>query len=205
MNASYSELRARARESLRGNWGKAIGGFLLAILMAAVIGLINYLIPVLGNVISFLISGAISLGLISFYLGIARKEDPPVSEVFSGFAQFIKAFCLYFMIGLFTFLWTLLFVIPGIIAAFRYSQAYFILRDNPDIGVLEAINESKQIMKGNKWRYFVLQLTFIGWAILAAIPFGLGYLWLCPYISVTQAHFYDEVTGRNSPPTPDSF
>lgn len=207
MNASYSELRARARDSLRGNWGKAVGGFVLSMLMAAVIGLINYLVPFLGNLVSILVSGAISLGLISFYMGIARKENPPVSEVFSGFSHFIKAFCLYFMIGLFTLLWTLLFIIPGIIAAFRYSQAYFILRDNPDIGVMEAINESKQIMKGNKWRFFVLQLTFIGWAILAAIPFGLGFLWLCPYISVTQAHFYDDVTGRGQgqAPAPDSF
>ncbi|SFE78187.1 Uncharacterized membrane protein [Paenibacillus catalpae] len=205
MNASYSELRARARDSLRGNWGKAIGGFVLSMLMAAVVSLLNYLIPILGNLVGILISGSISLGLISFFLGIARKENPPVSEVFSGFSLFIKAFCLYFMIGLFTFLWTLLLIIPGIIAALRYSQAYFILRDNPDIGVMDAIRESRQLMIGNKWRYFVLQLTFIGWAILAAIPFGIGYLWLCPYISVTQAHFYDNVTGRSQAPAPDSF
>ncbi|GLX70318.1 DUF975 family protein [Paenibacillus glycanilyticus] len=205
MNASYSELRARARDSLRGNWGKAVGGFVLSLLMGAVIGLINYLLPFLGNLVSILVSGSISLGLISFYLGIARKENPPVSEVFSGFSLFIKAFCLYFMVGLFTFLWTLLLVIPGIIAALRYSQAYFILRDNPDIGIMAAIDESKQIMKGNKWRYFVLQLTFIGWAILAAIPCGLGFLWLAPYVSVTHAHFYDNVTGRFPAPAPDSF
>jgi uncharacterized membrane protein len=196
MNASYSELRARARNSLRGNWGKAIGGFVLSMLLAAVVGLLNYLIPIVGNLIGILVSGSISLGLISFFLGIARKENPPVSEVFSGFSIIIKAFCLYFMIGLFTFLWTLLFIIPGIIAAFRYSQAYFLLRDNPDIGVMEAITESKRLMIGHKWRYFVLQLTFIGWAILASITCGIGYLWLAPYISVTQAHFYDDLIGR---------
>lgn len=196
MNASYSELRARARDSLRGNWGKAIGGFVLSLLLAAVVGLLNYLIPIVGNLIGILVSGSISLGMISFFLGIARKENPPVSEVFSGFSLIIKAFCLYFMIGLFTFLWTLLFIIPGIIAAFRYSQAYFLLRDNPDIGVMEAITESKRLMIGHKWRYFVLQLTFIGWAILASITCGIGYLWLAPYISVTQAHFYDDLIGR---------
>ncbi|MGO4109450.1 DUF975 family protein [Paenibacillus sp. YAF4_2] len=196
MNASYSELRARARDSLRGNWGKAIGGFVLSLLLAAVVGLLNYLIPIVGNLIGILVSGSISLGMISFFLGIARKENPPVSEVFSGFSLIIKAFCLYFMIGLFTFLWTLLFIIPGIIAAFRYSQAYFLLRDNPDIGIMEAITESKRLMIGHKWRYFVLQLTFIGWAILASITCGIGYLWLAPYISVTQAHFYDDLIGR---------
>ncbi|CAM3177881.1 DUF975 domain-containing protein [Paenibacillus lupini] len=196
MNASYSELRARARDSLRGNWGKAIGGFVLSLLLAAVVGMLNYLLPIVGNLIGILVSGSISLGMISFFLGIARKENPPVSEVFSGFSLIIKAFCLYFMIGLFTFLWTLLFIIPGIIAAFRYSQAYFLLRDNPDIGVMEAITESKRLMIGHKWRYFVLQLTFIGWAILASITCGIGYLWLAPYISVTQAHFYDDLIGR---------
>lgn len=196
MNASYSQLRARARDSLRGNWGKAIGGFVLSLLLAAVVGMLNYLLPIIGNLIGILVSGSISLGMISFFLGIARKENPPVSEVFSGFSLIIKAFCLYFMIGLFTFLWTLLFIIPGIVAAFRYSQAYFLLRDNPDIGIMEAITESKRLMIGHKWRYFVLQLTFIGWAILASITCGIGYLWLAPYISVTQAHFYDDLIGR---------
>ncbi|MCM3629585.1 DUF975 family protein [Paenibacillus glycanilyticus] len=205
MNATYSELRARARHSLEGNWGKSILALIVYGIVAGLIGLLNF-IPVLGYIIQILTGGAFALGLIIFFVGIARKEGPQISEVFSGFSHFIKAFCVYFLMTLFTVLWTLLFIIPGIIAYLRYSQAYYILQDNPDIGALEAIRQSKQLMKGRKWKLFVLNLTFIGWMFLALLTLGIGFLWLYPYILVTQAHFYDEITGRTTPPPhPTSF
>lgn len=197
--STYSELRARARESLRGNWGKAIGGLVLVILLSFVIGLLG-VIPIFGYVLQLLTNGAIALGLYIFYLEIARGENPSVSTVFSGFNFFFKAFLLYLLMAIFTLLWTLLLIIPGIIAAFRYSQAYFILKDHPEISALEAIRRSKELMVGQKWRLFVLNLTFIGWALLAILTFGIGYLWLSPYITVTQAHFYDEISGRSITP-----
>jgi len=205
MNVPYSELRARARQSLEGNWGKSVLALIVYTIVAGLVGLLNF-IPVIGYIVQILTSGAFTLGLIIFFVGIARKEGPPISEVFSGFSHFIKAFCVYFMMGLFTLLWSLLLVIPGIIACYRYSQAYYILQDNPDIGALEAIRRSKELMKGRKLNLFVLHLTFIGWALLALLTFGIGYLWLTPYFQVTQAHFYDEITGRTVPaPHPDSF
>ncbi|GLX70292.1 DUF975 family protein [Paenibacillus glycanilyticus] len=205
MNVTYSELRTRARHSLQGNWGKSVLALIVYGLVGFLIGLLD-LIPVVGYIIQLLTSGALSLGLIIFFVGIARQEGPPISEIFGGFSHFIKAFCVYFFMTLFTVLWSLLLIIPGIIAYLSYSQAYYILQDNPDIGALEAIRRSKQLMKGRKWKFFVLNLTFIGWALLALLTFGIGFLWLSPYIFVTQAHFYDEITGRTTPPPhPDSF
>lgn len=205
MNATYSELRARARESLQGNWGIAVGVTAIYAALGLALNLIDK-IPFLGPIVNFLFSGALTLGVIIFFVGIARKEGPPISEMFNGFSHFLKAFRLYFLMMLFTLLWTLLLIIPGFIAIYRYSQAYFILQDNPDIGALDAIRSSKELMKGRKWKLFVLHLTFIGWGILAILTIGIGFLWLYPYFQVTQAHFYDEITGRTTPPPhPDSF
>jgi len=124
-----------------------------------------------------------------------------------------------FMMVLFTLLWALLFVIPGIIALLRYSQAFFILVDDPAKGVMQCINESKQLMVGNKGTYFCLILTFIGWALLTGLAIGtvtsmvtflgtgfigmlfawvvgLGMCWLTAYVFATTVAFYDILTGR---------
>jgi len=97
---------------------------------------------------------------------------------------------------IFVLLWSLLLIVPGIIAAFRYSMSFYILADNPDMGIMEAINESKRMMRGNKWKFFCLNLSFIGWAILGVLTLGIGYLWLTPYIEVTMIAFYDIANGN---------
>ncbi|RKP47883.1 DUF975 family protein [Cohnella endophytica] len=206
MNATYSELRARARESLRGNWGKAIGSIFLAAIPSFVLGMLGIIsqsAQIAENIVSFLIAGMLALGTITFYLGIARKQNPPVTTVYHGFNNPVKAFLLYLLTFIFTMLWALLLIIPGIIAGLRYSMAYYILADNPEIGPLEAIRRSKQMMAGHKWRFFVLQLTFIGWALLCIPTIGIGFLWLTPYIAVTTAHFYDDLKNKGAePPAP---
>lgn len=100
-----------------------------------------------------------------------------------------KAFGLVFMISLFTLLWSCLFIIPGIIAAFRYSQAIIIMAENPEIGIMEAIRQSKEMMVGHKMELFVLSLSFIGWSILASITV-IGVLWLEVYAETTYTNFY---------------
>jgi uncharacterized membrane protein len=89
-------------------------------------------------------------------------------------------------------------IVPGIIAAFRYSMAFYILKDHPEISPMEAIRRSKEMMVGQKWRYFVLNLSFIGWALLCILTLGIGFLWMHPYISVTNSHFYDELRNRSA-------
>lgn len=123
----------------------------------------------MSGIYMFLVTGAFTLGISLFFLNLFRRKAAEPDQVFSGFEQFFKALGLCFMTGLFIFLWSLLFVIPGIIAALRYSQAFYILADNPQKPIMECIRESKILMKGNKGKLFCLMLSFIGWALLTAL------------------------------------
>lgn len=101
-----------------------------------------------------------------------------------------------FMRWLYTFLWSLLFIIPGIIKSYEYFLVPYILHDNPSIHYKDALQISKDMMYGNKWRLFVLELSFIGWEILALLCCGMGFIFLSPYMEATFAEFYADVRGR---------
>ena len=124
----------------------------------------------LGTVYVLLVAGAFELGLSMFFLAVFRMHKVHVADVFLGFEHFLKALGLFFFMNLFICLWTLLFIVPGIIASIRYSQAFFILADDPSKGIRQCMDESKAMMKGNKSKYFLLSLSFIGWMLLAMIP-----------------------------------
>ena len=177
-------------------------------------------ISTMSGIYIILVTGAFTLGLTIFFINLFRRRELDVAQVFSGFEQFFKALGLLFMIGLFTFLWTLLFIIPGIIAALRYSQAFFLLADDPNKGIMECINESKWLMRGNKGKYFCMQISFIGWLLLTAVAIGflntfflslvggnvlylvidwllgLGMCWVSTYVFATEAAFYDILKGN---------
>lgn len=200
--ANSSELRARARETLRGKWTEPV---LLMLVYGVVLAVLGYIenIPLVGWVASLLVTGPLMLGLYGYFLDLVRERGPSIAGLFSGFSRFPEAFLLNLLVGIFTFLWMLLLIIPGIIAAIRYSQAFFILRDNPGIGGLEAIRRSKAMMDGNKGRYFVFVLSYLGWIILGIIPFGIGMLWVGPYMYTGFAHFYEELNraAYSEPPS----
>ena len=90
-------------------------------------------------------------------------------------------------------LWSLLLIIPGIVAAYRYSMAFYILNDNPEMSAKAALDESKRMMAGYKGKLFCLQLSFIGWGFLCLFTLGIGYLWLTPYIQTSMAYFYQNL------------
>ncbi len=91
------------------------------------------------------------------------------------------------------FLWSLLFVIPGIIKTFSYAMTPYILHDNPELTPTEAIHRSRMMMRGHKFDYFWLLLSFIGWVVLCIFTAGIGFLWLVPYMETSAAAFYEEV------------
>lgn len=122
------------------------------------------------SVAVFLIGGAVSVGLCRYHLLLLDRQERSLRTLWTGFSSFGKALGVVFLSGLYTFLWTLLFIIPGIIASYRYSMALFVLAEDPSIGINEAITVSKQMMKGNKWRLFCLGFSFIGWSLLASLP-----------------------------------
>ena len=151
------------------------------------------------------IGGAVELGLKRYNLDLLTRENAPAFRtLFSRFSIWGKALGLRLMTGLLIFLWTLLLIIPGIIAAYRYALAPYLMAENPDMGIWEAIDRSKALMQGNKARLFWLQLSFIGWRLLSGLTLGVGALWLCPYMNAADAAFYLEVTGRaNAMPQPE--
>ena len=118
-----------------------------------------------------------------------------METLFDGFSDFARSLVASLLMCIFVFLWSLLLIIPGIIAALSYSMTYYILADNPDVTASEAINMSKRMMFGHKTELFWLYLSFIGWAILCLFTFGIGFLWLLPYIQTSTAIFYENIKG----------
>lgn len=124
----------------------------------------------LSGIYLLLVTGSLTLGLTLFFLAMFRRQKVEVTDIFLGFEKFGKALGLFLFSSLFIFLWSLLFIIPGIIASIRYSQAFYILADDPEKGIRQCMNESKRMMKGNCGKYFCLGLSFIGWILLSMVP-----------------------------------
>ena len=189
----------QAREALSGRWGLAVGAFFVYMLIIGALGCAPMKFPLLsigGSLVSILIAGAFALGVATFSLAISRKEEASLEMIFSGFMYYGKTLGLYLLMMLFIFLWMLLLIIPGIIAAFSYSLAFYILSEDPNIGAMEAIDKSKKMMYGYKWKYFCLGLRFIGWILLGILSLGIGFLWIIPYMSVSSAKFYEDVKAN---------
>jgi len=208
-----SELKRQAKLSLKGKWG-------LAVLLTLIVFLISTFLPL---VVEIILSGGFTQWLFQdetpfwattfstlltiallpltvavywFFLTLVRNENPNIYKVFSIYKDGKNTLKLIFasiLQGILIFLWTLLLIIPGIIKSMSYSQMFFLLRDFPELTTLEAISESKKRMKGLKWKYFLMHLSFIGWGILCLFSLGIGFLWLIPYIGTTMAIFYNEL------------
>lgn len=245
-----SQIRANARESLTGKWGKAA---LLTLTYSIIVFVINFvcrLIPIVGGIILFVISTPISYGLLVSFMKLKRGEEVGYVDFLSdGFSSFGKVWavigntvlkmilpvCLVIIsivlimigaggtifgtttlvnstssstgivagfgfltvIGIIAYIASLIY---AIIKGYLYSLSFYILNDNSDMTGKEIVNESEKLMKGNRWRYFWLGLTFIGWAFLAAFTFGIGMLWLMPYMMIAMICFYEDLAGITSTP-----
>ncbi len=183
-----------ARESLKGKWGLAVGTFLVY----CVITIIISSIPKVGSLASLLISGPMTLGLVIFSLALSRNKKAKFEQIFKGFENFSLALRAYLWMLLFILLWSLLFIIPGIIKGYSYSMIFYILADNQSMGVKKALKESMKMMQGNKMKLLSLQVRFLGWLLLCLLTFGVGLLWLVPYMQVSVAKFYDDIKDSKS-------
>ena len=146
--------------------GPDVPPMFLAILMGVVLVLLLWAIVIL------VIGGATTLGYAKYNLNLVDDKEPKLKDIFSQYDRLGTGFGMQFFRGLFTFLWSLLFVIPGIIASYSYYMTPFILCERPDMTAREAIRESKELMRGNKWRLFCLEFSFIGWELLASGVMG---------------------------------
>ena len=146
-------------------------------------------------IVGFIIGGTVQLGYSVYLLKQYHRQETSIGDLFSQFFRFGTGFAQQFLVGLYTFLWSLLFVIPGIVKAFSYAMTPFILADDPNLTASKAITRSRELMDGHKWELFVLNLTFIGWEILGALCFGIGLLWVTPYKNAAYAAFYRQIAG----------
>lgn len=189
MLANY-DIRKIARDTLSGNWTNAVLLYLVHGLILSAAGSASAIFLVFAGVVTTFITAAITLSQIIYSKELLLDGTADFEQGFKGFNYILKAFGITFMTGLFIFLWSLLLIIPGIIKAFSYSQALYILSDEPEIGVMDAIKKSQKMMEGHKGQLFVLGLSFIGWGILTIFTFGIGTLWLQPYMQVSFTRFY---------------
>jgi uncharacterized membrane protein len=144
----------------------------------------------------FIVGSAMQLGYNRYNLSLYESTaTPKIETLFSCFSYFGNALVLRLLMFLKILAWTLLFIIPGIVAAYRYSMAPYIMAENPTYTATEAIEESKRLMANNKWRLFCLQLSFIGWMLLASLTV-IGVVFLLPYTEAANAAFYLDLTGR---------
>lgn len=153
---------------------------------------LNFRSGILG-LAAFILGGVLQLGYARFLLKQHDGQEVQFNDLFSQFDRFGQGFAQAFLRGLYTFLWGLLFVIPGIVKAYSYSMTPFIMAEQPNLTASEAIEASKQMMEGHKMDLFILDLTFFGWALLAGLTANLGYLALNPYTNAARTAFYREI------------
>lgn len=150
---------------------------------------------ILAFLVTIFVTGAIMYGLAKFFLDNSRStEDNKFVKLFAGFSEgYGKNIGLYILSNIFIFLWTLLFIVPGIIANYAYKMVWFIRNDHPEYSVWECIKASRKMMHGHKMDYFVLKLTFIGWICIGILTCGIGMLWVAPYIGQAEVEFYESI------------
>ena len=143
---------------------------------------------------SFLLGGVLQLGYARFLLRQHDGKPTEFNDLFSQFDRFGTGFAQHFLRSLYTLLWSLLLIVPGIIAALSYAMTPFILEEHPELTANEAIRRSKELMRGHKTDLFILELTFIGWSLLCILTLNLCHIALNPYKNAAYAVFYREIT-----------
>ena len=223
----YSQIRARARESLSGKWALSVAVCLVAYLLGGTLIGSSFLPQITytyrgeaveladmlrtlttlshrfgGTTLSItalglaqlILGGTVQLGYATYLLKQQDHQEAVISDLFSEFHRFGQGFAQKFLRGLYIFLWSLLFVIPGIVKTFSYAMTPFLMAEHPELSPSEAIDRSRQLMDGHKGELFMLRLTFLGWDVVAALTGNIGNLVLNPYKNAAEAAFYRQIT-----------
>lgn len=224
------ELRAKALAALRGKWVPAISTSLVFLALTQGIYLIlsdlitSETTSLLTGIektyetlkiewslssILLLISIPLGFGYFIIFLNLMRSgKEPKINALLDGFKNYGKVFGTMLLAYIFMVLWMLLLIIPGIIKSYSYAMVPYLIKDEPELGANETIEKSMAMMDGNKTKLFLLDLSFLGWSILAVLPiiiagtwidtlytpiFGIGVLWLYPYYYSARAAFYEDL------------
>ena len=215
-----SQIRHEALELMKGNWTSGVVVTLLFLLVVSACATISSVAGLnlgslaaggngtvaesVGEILNLLVSifvfYPLAMSLIIMYLSfVQRGEELSIKGLLNGFKSpyYGKSVVMYLLIAIYTFLWTLLLIVPGIIKGLSYSLAPYILAENPELTAGEAINRSMEMMKGYKMRLFLLSLGYLLLSLLSLLALGIPLLWLYPYYQVVIAKFYEEVKANN--------
>ena len=187
------ELKAQAKAQIKDKIGILIAITLIIGVISGLGGLVLSFVPGGSVLAAIIITPAFALSLARVYLTVARGGAPEVKDAFTGFDDFFSAFKVTLLVGVYTFLWSLLFIIPGIVKSYSYSMSLFILADNKGKSARECVKESVAMTEGHKMDLFVLDLSFIGWYCLCLLTCGLAALWMVPFYNTTRANVYQSL------------
>ncbi len=195
-----SVLRKEARQAMQGNWGTMAIAMIVYIVFAIYCVFILECFTDKSTAIEVLIEiflgFPLSYAVAAMGLDLYRRKEVHAGDLFQGYKSLGRVITTYILVTIYTFLWTLLLVIPGIIKTYSYSMVPFILKDHPELENNAAIEESMRIMRGHKMKLFLLDLSFIGWSILSCLTLGIGFIFLAPYMTTARAAFYEDVKDK---------
>lgn len=197
---NHKEMRKESRLAIKGNlfrmWLPFIISFLIQIPFLLMIGKICDDGSVLEQVLSYISSlllMPLTVGAYKYYLDQLREGNTSIKTVFSYFNSFATILVVALFLTIATILGTVLLIVPGIIISLMYSQVFYIMVDNPSYGPIKCLRESRLMMKGHKWNFFVFNIKFIGWILLGSLTLFLGYVYIIPYISMAQTNYYENL------------
>ena len=206
-----NDLKEQALTSLRGKWGSFVGlTFIYMLLMGIASGATQFgeiftgssfstlaLIMTSSGVLLTIIAIPMQFGYVVAHLHSSRQDLPAdINDLFFGYKRFWQVLGTLLLQALAIIGGFILFIVPGIILAFAYAIVPLVLRDNPELSAVEVLQKSRMMMKGHKWELFLIYLSFIGWAVLCIFTFFIGYLWLAPYMQMTEVKFYEQLRAE---------
>ncbi|MBB6462567.1 DUF975 family protein [Flammeovirga kamogawensis] len=192
-----AELMRQSRQDLEGRWESILAVCAVPILYQSLVSGGSYMSPDTPiTILNIFILGPLNFGLSRYCLNFSRGNEAEFGQIFQGFNFIGKNIIANLLIGILITLAAILFIIPGVIVGLMFSQTYFILSDNEDMGAWEAMQLSKEMMRGNKTKLFFLSLRFFGWFLLCLLSLGIGFFILSPYYNLTLAKFYDDIKGN---------
>ena len=202
------ELRHAAREVIRGKW---LAGVAITLVYGLLYGLISsfsvanvddeVVFSLLTLLAAIVVGYPLTLGYAMVWLNVARNNShPEVKDLFDGFTRRYhrSAMGTLLLQNIYTVLWTLLLIVPGIIKSIEYAMTPFIVADEPELGCNEAIEKSMAMMRGHRWQFFKMYLGMIGWMILGVFTCYIAWLWIVPYYQMVFAKFYLELKGESA-------
>ena len=175
-----------------------LGQYSFTLAKAGGLGVILAVIGIIWTIFTLVIGGAMTLGYYQFHQNLVRGQEAETGTLFVHKDKLWHGFCVNFWQILYIFLWSLCFIIPGVLAGLSYAMTQYIANDHPEMTAREALAASKEMMKGHRWRLFCLELSFFGWAILSALTLGIGSFVLAPYQETARAFFYQDLLGKEN-------